>query len=164
MKKTEELLNSSNNHSSDGTLTSISSSVRRNRMLTDTASAPNPSLDTRMTLTTASSISVNTISTSDGMNSASSSSVKCKTPIETIIPVTLEYLREQKNFCKLQYKQDKELTLMKKKHAKEQNILGEQQSKIMSKAKSDSEKISRSPMLQTANQRKDLRYKRTKLY
>jgi hypothetical protein len=48
---------------------------------------------------------------------------------------------------------------MKKKHAKEQNLLGEQQSKIMSKAKSDSEKITRSPMMQIANQRKDLRYK-----
>ncbi len=159
MKRTEELLNSSNNNSSDGNLTSSSSSVRRNRMLTDTASAPNPSSDTRMTPTTASSISINTISTSDGMTSASSLPVKCKTSIETIIPITLEYLREQKNFCKLQYKQDKELTLMKKKHAKEQNLLGEQQSKIMSKAKSDSEKITRSPMMQIANQRKDLRYK-----
>jgi hypothetical protein len=75
-----------------------------------------------------------------------------------VIPITLEYLREQKSFCKLQHKQEKESTLMKKKHAKEQNILGEQQSKIMSKVKSDLEKLTRSPITYIGNQRKDLRY------
>jgi hypothetical protein len=46
---------------------------------------------------------------------------------------------------------------MKKKHAKEQTILGEQQSKIMSKAKVDYEKMTRSPMIQTANPKKEFR-------
>ena len=96
---------------------------------------------------------MNTISTSDGVTTASSSSVKSKTTTEIFVPITLEYLREQKNFCKLQHKQDKEMILLKKKQAKEQNVLGEQQSKIMSKAKSDLEK-----MTQSTNQRKDLRY------
>lgn len=158
MKKTEELLSSSTSNFSDGNLTSSSSSVRRNRMLTDSASAPNPTIDTRITPIAASSVSVNTISTSDGVTSASSSSVRSKAGMETIVPITLEYLREQKSFCKLQHKQDKESTLMKKKHAKEQNILGEQQSKIMSKVKSDSEKLTRSPMAYIGNQRKELRY------
>ncbi len=158
MKKTEELLNSSTNNSSEGNLPSSGSSVRRNRMLTDTASAPNPTIDNRITPIAASSISVNMISTSDGMNSISTSSVKSKVPIEMVIPITLEYLREQKSFCKLQHKQEKESTLMKKKHAKEQNILGEQQSKIMSKVKSDLEKLTRSPITYIGNQRKDLRY------
>ena len=161
MKKTEELLNSSTNNSSDTNLPSTSSSVRRNRMLTDTASAPNPTIDTRITPIAASSISVNTISTSDTINSASSASMKSKATIEAIVPITLEYLREQKNFCKLQHKQEKETILMKKKHAKEQNILGEQQSKIMSKVKNESEKLTRSPMIQIANQRKELRYGET---
>jgi hypothetical protein len=160
MKKTEELLNASGNNSSDTGQTSSCSTVRRNRMLTDTASAPNPSLDTRITPIAASSISINSLSTNDGIPSASSSSsMKTKTPIETTIPITLEYLREQKNFVKLQHKQDKELILMKKRHAKEQNTLGEQQSKLMCKAKIDSEKTTRSPMMQIANQRKNLRYK-----
>jgi hypothetical protein len=155
MKKTEELLNSTVNNSSDGTFTSSTSSLRRNRMLTDTASAPNPSSDTRITPFAASSISVNTISTSDGNNSAS---VKCKTSTDTVIPITLEYLREHKTFCKLQQKQDKELTLMKKKHTKEQNTLGEQQSKLLSKVKNDLEKMTRSPIMHIGSQRKDLRY------
>lgn len=157
MKKTEEILNSSSNNSTDPNVLSSSSSVRRNRMLTDSASAPNPTIDTRITPMAASSISVNTISTSDGTNSACSSSVKSKTTTEMIVPITLEYLRVQKSFCKLQHKQEKELTLIKKKHAKEQNLLGEQQSKTMSKLKNDSEKLTRSPMTYIANQRKDLR-------
>ncbi|CAF1225722.1 unnamed protein product [Rotaria sordida] len=160
MKKTEELLNSSTNISSDSNLTSSTSSLRRNRMLTDTVSAPNPSLDTKIstTTTTSSHTSVNTISTNDENTSASSSSVKSKTPIETIIPITLEYLCEHKTFTKLKHKQDKELVLMKKKHAKEQAILGEQQSKIMSKVKSESEKFTRSPIIHIGNQRKDLSF------
>jgi hypothetical protein len=158
MKKTEEILNSSTNNSSDGNFSSsATSSIRRNRMLTDTASAPNPTSDHRTTPMAASSISVNMISTSDGMSLISTSSVKSKTPIEMVVPITLEFLREQKNFCKLQHKQEKESTLMKKKHAKEQNILGEQQSKIMSKMKSDLEKLTRSPITYIGNQRKDLR-------
>ncbi|CAF5084457.1 unnamed protein product [Rotaria sp. Silwood1] len=165
MKKTEELLNSTTNASSDSNLISNTSSLRRNRILTDTISAPNPSLDTKIsatpistttTLTTASSTSVNTISVNDGNISASSSSVKSKTPIETFIPITLEYLCEHKTFSKLKHKQDKELTLMKKKHAKEQAVLGEQQSKIMSKAKSDLEKLTRSPIIHIGYQRRDL--------
>jgi hypothetical protein len=128
-------------------------------MLTDTASAPNPTIDSRITTPiAASSISVNTISTSDGNNSASSLPVKSKTTIETTVPITLEYLREQKHFCKLEHKQEKESTLMKKKHAKEQNGLGEQQSKIMSKLKTDTEKPTRSPIMYIGNQRKDIRY------
>lgn len=170
MKKTEELLNSSTNISLESNMTSSSSSVRRNRMLTDTVSAPSPTLDTKVSVTSttpiantstatcASNTSVNTISTNDGTNSASSLSIKSKQLIETIVPITLEYLCENKNFLKLKHKQDKELVLMKKKHAKEQALLGEQQSKIMSKAKTDSEKLSRSPMIQVANQRRDLRY------
>lgn len=157
IKKTEELLNSSANNSTDANVPSSSSSIRRNRMLTDSASAPNPTSDTRITPLAASSISVNTISTSDGTNSACSSATKAKTTMENIVPITLEYLREQKSFCKLQHKQEKDLTLMKKKHAKEQNVLGEQQSKIMSKLKNESEKLTRSPMTYIANQRKDLR-------
>lgn len=157
MKKAEDILNSSVNSSSDANVPSSGSSVRRNRMLTDSASAPNPTIDTRITPMAASSISVNTISTSDGTNSACSSSVKSKTTAEAIVPITLEYLRIQKSFCKLQHKQEKELTLIKKKHAKEQNVLGEQQSKMMSKVKNESEKLTRSPMTYIANQRKDLR-------
>lgn len=156
MKKTDDLLNPTTN-TSDGASGSGISSLRKNRMLTDTASVPNPPLDSRLTATTASTTSVNTISTSDGVNSASSSSVKSKTAAETIVPITLEYLCEQKSFTKLKHKQDKELALIKKKHAKEQALLGEQQSKIMSKAKSESEKLTRSPMIQSGNQRRDLR-------
>jgi hypothetical protein len=96
---------------------------------------------------------VNTISTTDG-----GSSIKPKTSTEAVILITLEYLREQKSFLKLQHKQEKESTLMKKKHAKEQAVLGEQQSKIMCKAKTDSEKTTRSPIIQIGHQRKDLRY------
>ena len=47
MKRSEELNSSSTNHLSDGSHPSSVSSLRRNRMLTDTASAPNPSLDTK---------------------------------------------------------------------------------------------------------------------
>ncbi len=157
IKKTEDLLNSTNN-SSDGGLTSSSSSVRRGRTA-DSASASTPSLDAKSSITTtgASNSSVNTISTTDTNNLASSSSIKSKPPTEIIIPITLEYLREHKNFCKLKHKQDKELTLMKKKHAKEQCLLGEQQSKIMSKAKIDCEKMTRSPMMPSGTARKELR-------
>jgi hypothetical protein len=161
MKKTEDILNSTTNNSSDANLPSSGSSIRRNRMLTDTASAPNPTIDHRITPMAASSISVNTISTSDGMNSISTASVKSKTPVEMLVPITLEYLREQKTFCKLQHKQEKESILMKKKHAKEQNVLGEQQSKIMTRMKSDIEKMTRSPITYIGNQRKDLRYEQT---
>ncbi|CAF4478022.1 unnamed protein product [Rotaria socialis] len=154
IKKTEELLNSITNTSSDGTLTTSTSSLRRNRILIDTASAPNPSLDAKLTTTAASNTSVNTVSTSDGINSAAS--IKYKVPIEIIVPITLEYLYEQRSYSKLKHKQDKELTLVKKKHAKEQAVLGEQQSKIMSKAKSDTEKATRSPMIQVGSQRRNL--------
>jgi hypothetical protein len=159
MKKSDELHSSSTNNYSESSIASSISSLRRNRMLTDTASAPNPSTDTKITTTGASSISINTITTTDGTSSASSS-VKYKTPTEIIILITLEYLREQKTFLKLQQKQDKESILMKKKHAKEQSTLGEQQSKIMNKAKTDLEKLSRSPMMHIANQRKDVRYEK----
>jgi hypothetical protein len=160
MKKSDELHSSSTNNYSESSIASSISSLRRNRMLTDTASAPNPSTDTKITTTGASSISINTITTTDGTSSASSSSVKYKTPTEIIILITLEYLREQKTFLKLQQKQDKESILMKKKHAKEQSTLGEQQSKIMNKAKNDLEKLTRSPMIHIANQRKDVRYEK----
>lgn len=159
IKKTEDLLNSPATNSSDGGQTSTGSSLRRAR-ITDSASTSTPSLDTRSTITTtgASNTSVNTNSTTDNNSVASSSaSIKPKTPVEIIPPITLEYLREHKNFCKLKHKQDKELVLMKKKHAKEQSTLGEQQSKIMLKAKTDSEKISRSPMINSGNTRKELR-------
>ena len=159
IKKTEDLLNSPATNSSDGGLTSTSSSVRRAR-ITDSASTSTPSLDTRSTITTtgASNTSVNINSTTDNNSIASSSSLmKPKSPIEIIPPITLEYLREHKNFCKLKHKQDKELLLMKKKHAKEQATLGEQQSKIMLKAKTDAEKTSRSPMIHGGNVRKELR-------
>jgi hypothetical protein len=131
--------------------------MRRTR-ITDSTSASTPSLDTKSIITTtgASSISVNTISTIE-TNNLASSSIKLKTPTEIIIPITLEYLHEHKNFCKLKHKQDKELVLMKKKHAKEQYLLGEQQSKMMSKVKIDGEKMSRSPMIHTGNSKKDLR-------
>ncbi|UJR33563.1 hypothetical protein I4U23_021002 [Adineta vaga] len=156
MKKTEDLLNVSITNSSDGGPNSSSSSIRRVRA-TDSTSTSTPSLDSKVTTTSlgASSISTTTVSTTDTTNLASSST-KPKTPVETIIPITLEYLREQKSFCKLKSKQDKELILMKKKHAKEQTTLGEQQSKTMSKAKADCEKLTRSPMLSSANVRKDL--------
>ncbi|CAF5136862.1 unnamed protein product, partial [Rotaria magnacalcarata] len=72
IKKTEELLNSITNTSSDGSLTTSTSSLRRNRIFTDTASASNPSLDTKLATTAASNTSVNTVSTSDGINSAAS--------------------------------------------------------------------------------------------
>jgi hypothetical protein len=124
-------------------------------MATDSTSSP--SLDSKLTLATgASNNSVHTGSTNDS-HSTASSTTKPKSPIEAIIPITLVYLREHKNFCKLQHKQDKDLLLMKKKHAKEQTILGEQQSKLMSKAKTDCEKMTRSPMIQSGNQRKDIR-------
>ncbi|CAF1632259.1 unnamed protein product, partial [Rotaria magnacalcarata] len=154
IKKTEELLNSITNTSSDGSLTTSTSSLRRNRIFTDTASASNPSLDTKLATTAASNTSVNTVSTSDGINSAAS--IKYKAPIEIIVPITLECLYEQKSYSKLKHKQDKELILVKKKHAKEQAVLGEQQSKIMSKAKSDTEKATRSPKIQVGSQRRDL--------
>ncbi|CAF2035766.1 unnamed protein product [Rotaria magnacalcarata] len=154
IKKTEELLNSITNTSSDGSLTTSTSSLRRNRIFTDTASASNPSLDTKLATTAASNTSVNTVSTSDGINSAAS--IKYKALIEIIVPITLECLYEQKSYSKLKHKQDKELILVKKKHAKEQAVLGEQQSKIMSKAKSDTEKATRSPKIQVGSQRRDL--------
>jgi len=158
IKKADELLNSPTNNSSDAAQSSSSSTLRKNRMLTDTASAPNPTLDNKINPLGASSISVNTISTTDSAIGASaSSSIKSKTPAEAVVPITLEYLREQKNFCKLQHKQEKDMVLMKKKHAKEQNVLGEQQSKFMSKVKNDLEKLTRSPMIPIGNQRKDLR-------
>lgn len=153
MKKAEETLSASAINSSDSNLTSSTSSIRRNRILTDTASAPNPSLDSRLSSNTgASNTSVNTISTNDGTNSTTN---KAKTPAESIVPITLEYLREQKSFLKLQHKQDKELTMVKKKHSKEQNILCEQQSKLMSKFKSECEKTIRSPL--SSSQRKEQR-------
>ncbi|CAF1262271.1 unnamed protein product [Adineta steineri] len=156
-KKSDESSNLLISNSLDPKLTLSASAVRRNRMLTDTSSAPTSSSDTKSIATSgASCSSINTITTSDGSNSASSLSVKCKTPSEIIIPITLEYLREQKSFLKLQHKQDKESIIMKKKHAKEQNLLGEQQSKILNKAKNDSEKMSRSPMMYIGNHRKDL--------
>jgi phosphatidylinositol phospholipase C beta len=153
MKKSEELLNSSLNSSFEGNPGSSTSSVRRNRLLTDSASVPNSSLDSKMTTSGASNSSVNTTSTGEG----TSASIKCKTPVEIVVPITLEYLREHKNFSKLQHKQDKEVILMRKKHAKEQNLLGEQQSKLMNKAKTDFEKLTRSPMMHIGNQRKDIR-------
>lgn len=161
IKKTEDLLNSPATNSSDGGQTSSSSSVRRARV-TDSTSTSTPSLDTRSTITTtgASNTSVNTNSTTDNNSIASSSSsaiAKPKTTVELIPPITLEYLREHKNFCKLKSKQDKELLLMKKKHAKEQSALGEQQSKIMLKVKTDLEKTARSPMINSGNVRKELR-------
>lgn len=158
IKKTEELLNSSINNSSDGGVGSSTSSFRKTRAI-DFSSGSTPSLDTKSIITTtgASNISVNTISTTDTTNLASPISIKAKTPVETIIPITLEYLREHKNFCKLKQKQEKELILMKKKHAKEQSTIGEQQSKIMLKAKNDSEKMTRSPMLNSGNTKKELR-------
>jgi phosphatidylinositol phospholipase C, beta len=157
MKKAEESLSASAMNSSESNLTSSSSSIRRNRILTDTASAPNPTLDTRITSTGASNSSVNTLSTMDGASSASSLP-KAKTPAEHVVPVTLEYLREHKNFLKLQHKQEKELILIKKKQSKEQTILCEQQSKLMSKAKTETEKTVRSPMAPSSNQRKEFRY------
>ncbi len=158
IKKTEELLNSSLNNSSDGGFISSTSSLRRIR-ITDSTSVSIPSFDTKSIITTtgASNISVNTVSTTDTHSLTSSSSIKTKTPTEIIPLITLEYLREHKNFCKLKHKQDKELILMKKKHAKEQSLLGEQQSKMMTKAKTDSDKTVRSPVIHTGNSRKDLR-------
>ena len=157
IKKTDELLNSPTINSYDSGLISSTSSVRRFPG-TDSGSASTPSLDTKSTITTtgASNMSVNTISTND-MNSFASSSTKSKAPAEIIPPITLEYLREHKNFCKLKQKQDKELLQMKKKHAKEQSVLGEQQSKMMSKMKTDSEKMIRSPLIHTGNTRKEIR-------
>ena len=155
MKKAEETLSASAMNCSENNLTSSTSSIRRNRILTDTASAPNPSLDTRISSTGASNTSVNTVSTID------TSSIKMKTPMEMIIPITLEYLREQKSFLKLQHKQEKELIIVKKKHAKEQTVLGEQQSKLMSKVKTECEKITRSPLSLTGNQRKEIRLVKT---
>ena len=156
-KKDEESLNATAHNSSEGNLPLTTSSLRQNRMLTDTASAPNPTLDTRLTSIGASSSSVNTISTTDGNHSASSS-VRSKTPMETIVPITLEYLREHKNFTKLIHKHDKELTALKKKHTKEQSTLGEQQSKLLGKVKNDSEKVARSPLMHVGSQRKESRY------
>jgi len=158
IKKTEELLNSSVNNSSDAGAGSSTASMRKARV-PDSTSTSTPSLDTKSIITTtgASNVSINTTSTTDTTNLASPSA-KPKTPVETIIPITLDYLREHKNFCKLKQKQEKELVLMKKKHGKEQTTIGEQQSKIMLKAKNDMEKMSRSPMLQSGNLKKDLRY------
>ncbi|CAF0953457.1 unnamed protein product [Adineta ricciae] len=156
-KKSEESISSSI-ISTDVNLTASTSSIRRNRMLTDTASAPSPTLDNRLTPTMsgASCSSITTITTNDSASVASSLSTKSKTSIETIVPITLDYLREQKNFVKLQHKQEKETVVMKKKHTKEQSVLSEQQSKVLNKAKNESEKGARSPMIQNANQRKDL--------
>ena len=157
MKKAEESLSASAMNSSESNLTSSSSSIRRNRILTDTASAPNPTLDTRITSTGASNSSVNTLSTTDGASSASSLP-KAKTPAEAVVPITLEYLREHKHFLKLQHKQEKELILIKKKQSKEQTVLCEQQSKLMSKMKHDTDKTVRSPLPPTGNPRKEFRY------
>lgn len=156
-KKSEESLTSSI-ISSDVNLTASTSSIRRNRMLTDTVSAPSPTLDNRLTPTMsgASCSSVTTITTNDSASVASSISTKSKTSVETIVPITLDYLREQKNFVKLQHKQEKEAVAMKKKHTKEQSVLSEQQSKVLNKAKNESEKGARSPMIPSASQRKDL--------
>ena len=160
MKKTEELLNSSVSNSFDGGLPSSNSSIRRGRSNADSAIGSTPSLDTKasiVTLTSNSSIITNQTPDTASVASASVSSMKSKSPTETITPVTLEYLREQKSFAKLQHKQEKELIIMRKKHAKEQALIGEQQSKIMSKVKTDGDKSIRSPMILTASQRKDIR-------
>jgi phosphatidylinositol phospholipase C, beta len=153
-KKGDEPRSTSTMNSSESNLTSTSVSIRRNRVLTDSASAPNPSIDSRPGSTCASNSSVNTISTSDGTHSTASST-KTKASVETIVPITLDYLREQKNFMKLQHKQDKDVLLMKKKQAKEQTVLGEQQSKLMSKLRSECEKMVRSPVTHAGSQRKD---------
>lgn len=152
-KKTEEALSASGLNASDNCLGASGSSMRANRLLTDSASVPNPTSDSRLTLCGASNSSVNTISTTD----ASSSVSKGKAPVDTIVPITLDYLRGQKNFMKLENKQNKETTLVRKKHAKEQNLLGEQQSKALSKLKSECEKLVRSPIAQGSSQRKDAR-------
>ncbi|CAF0977830.1 unnamed protein product [Adineta steineri] len=154
IKKTEDV-NSSISNSADGGTTSGSSSARRARPI-DSSSTSTPSLDSKATTTStgASSISTNTLSTTDTTSLVST--IKSKTPTEIIIPITLEYLREHKNFCKLKHKQDKEIILMKKKHAKEQSVIGEQQSKIMNKVKTECEKLTRSPMINSGNSRKDL--------
>ena len=158
MKKTEELLNSSVSNSFDGGLPSGNSSIRRGRSNADSAIGSTPSLDAKssiITVTSNSSIMTNTDTASTA--SASVLSMKPKSPAEATTPITLEYLREQKSFAKLQHKQEKELIIMRKKHAKEQALIGEQQSKIMSKAKTDGDKSMRSPMILSASQRKDLR-------
>lgn len=158
MKKTEELLNSSVSNSFDGGFPSTNSSIRRGRSNADSAIGSTPSLDAKssiITVTSNSSITTNTDMASTA--SAFVSSMKPKSPAEAITPITLEYLREQKSFAKLQHKQEKELIIMRKKHAKEQALIGEQQSKIMSKAKTDGDKSMRSPMILSASQRKDLR-------
>ncbi len=154
-KKSEDLLNLSINNSIDSGLVSASSSVRRVRAID---SASTTLSDSKVSITTigASNFSTNTSSTTDTASIASSS-IKPKTPTEATIPITLEYLREHKNFCKLKQKQDKDLLLMKKKHAKDQTLLGEQQSKLMSKAKAECEKLTRSPMISSGNPKKDLR-------
>ena len=136
-KKGEESLTATAHNSSEGNLPLTTSSLRQNRMLTDTASAPNP--------------------TTEGHYSTASS-VRSAAPMETVIPITLEYLREHKNFTKLIHKHDKDLTALKKKHTKEQSTLGEQQSKLLSKVKNDSEKVARSPLMHVGSQRKESRY------
>ncbi|CAF0727125.1 unnamed protein product [Adineta ricciae] len=163
MKKTEDLLNASVTTSSDAGPNSSSSSVRRARAIESTST---PSLDSKATTTSvgaASSLSTNTVSTTD-TTSLASSTIKPKTPVETMTLISLDYLREQKSFCKLKHKQDKDLALMKKKHAKEQTALGEQQSKIMSKARTDCEKLARSPMLGGGGARKDLSFFSRRLF
>ncbi|CAF3967869.1 unnamed protein product [Rotaria sp. Silwood2] len=156
IKRTEELLYATSNNSFDSCSTSTNSSVRRSR-IHDLNSSSTASIDTRATIITVpSTTSISTLLTTDTNNLTATSSLKSKTSIETTIPITLDYLREHKNYCKLKTKQDKELALMKKKHAKEQNLLCEQQSKIMSKAKNDYEKITRSPMIQGGNSKKEL--------
>ncbi|CAF1292303.1 unnamed protein product [Rotaria sp. Silwood1] len=156
IKRTEELLYATSSNSFDSCSTSTSSSARRSR-IHDLNSASSASLETRATIITIpSTTSISTLLTNDTNSLVSTPSLKSKISTDTIIPITLDYLREHKSFCKLKTKQDKELILMKKKHAKEQNLLCEQQSKIMSKVKNDNEKIIRSPLMQTGNSKKEL--------
>jgi len=151
-KKNDENLSTSLINSTDNGSSTNISLTRRPPPLCETVSMSNVSSESKITASTTTSNSSSTATTTE----SSATTVKPKSPQEPIVPITLDYLQEQKTFAKLRSKQDKELALVKKKHAKEQNLLGEQQSKMMSKAKTDCEKASRSPMISSPMQRKDL--------
>ena len=159
IKKPEDLLNVSSNSSADTVLPLMNTPVQRSHVTDSTVSLSSPSSSRKTSSLTAadnSSISSNTIPSND-TNNLDSSPMKSKTSIEIIIPITLEYLCEHKSFCKLKTKQDKELIIIKKRHSKEQNTLGEQQSKIVNKAKHDGEKFVRSLISLSVNPKNNLR-------
>lgn len=138
-KKSEEPSGPLANYPTDATSLHGSNSVRRPQPLPDPMVASTTPLDGKSSGASASGNS----SAAGASAQESTASSKPKTNVETIVPITLDYLREHKSFAKLLQKQEKELASMRKKHSKEQSLLNEQQSKVISKVRTEMEKLGR---------------------